>query len=235
MPERRYRQVAGKIAKKIFSGEYCVGDRLPSERQLAGSFSIGRPVLREALIALELSGLVEVRQGAGIFVKSRTNQPLQMNVFDSGVSPFECLDARHLIEAEIAAQAAKIISDTDLIGLEHQLQLMRENIGNIDEFRAHDKEFHLLIAKAVRNSALTAVIDCLWDLHTSGPLWTKLLEIIPKAKQHAEGLDQHRAIYDALRRHDSDAAREAMLEHLNAAKESLMDGATKLRDVADVN
>jgi DNA-binding FadR family transcriptional regulator len=140
-----------------------------------------------------------------------------------------------LIEAEIAAQAAKIISDTDLIGLEHQLQLMRENIGNIDEFRAHDKEFHLLIAKAVRNSALTAVIDCLWDLHTSGPLWNKLLEIIPKAKQHAEGLDQHRAIYDALRRHDSDAARAAMLEHLNAAKESLMDGATKLCDVADVN
>jgi DNA-binding FadR family transcriptional regulator len=119
--------------------------------------------------------------------------------------------------------------------LEQHLQLMRESIGNVDEYRAHDKEFHLLIVRAVRNSALTAVVDCLWDLHTSGPLWNKLLEIIPKSKQHADRLDQHRAIYDALRRRDSTAARAAMLEHLNAAKETLMAGATKLRDEASAN
>ena len=163
-------------------------------------------------------------------MKSRKNQPLQMNICDRGLSPFECLYARCIIESEIAAQAAGIISDIDLVGLQRELHLMKENVGNVEEYRAHDKESHLLIAKSVRNSVLSAVVDCLWALHTSGPLWNKPNDFVSSVKLHTEGLDQHMAIYDALKRRDSEGARKAMLEHLNEAKDALMAAATMLRN-----
>lgn len=229
MTNRRYKQIADDIAKKIYSGEYAVGQRLPPERDLAEMFSVGRPVLREALIALELHGLVAVRQGAGIYVLPWQNQPLRVNIFDRGVSPFELLDARCMIEGEIVAEAARIITDRELLGLQQEIQRMKDSFTNMEEYEKHDREFHMLIARAARNTALTAVIDSLWALHTRGVLWNQLHRFTPPEKLHGDRLDEHLAIYDALKRRDPGGARDAMRDHLKRAKTTLMAAADALK------
>jgi DNA-binding FadR family transcriptional regulator len=226
---RRYKQIADIIAEKIYSGEYKIGERLPPERVLAEAFSIGRPVLREALIALELYGLVAVRQGAGIYVQPWQNQPLRVNIFDRGVSPFELIDARCMIESEIAAEAATIITDRELLGLQHAIQHMKDSFTDLERYEKHDREFHILITKAARNTALTAVIESLWALHTRGVLWNQLHRFTPAQKLHGDRLDEHLAIYDALKRHDPGGAREAMKVHLKRAKATLMAAADALK------
>lgn len=233
MGNRRYKQIADTIAEKIYSGEYKVGERLPPERDLAEAFSIGRPVLREALIALELYGLVTIRQGAGIYVQPWQNQPLRVNIFDRGVSPFELIDARCMIESEIAAEAARIITDREVLGLQHAIQSMKDNLTNLEEYERHDRTFHILIARAARNTALTAVIDSLWALHTRGVLWNQLHRFIPPEKLHGDRLDEHLAIYDALKRRDPDGARTAMRDHLRRAKATLMAAADALQQAGE--
>lgn len=229
MNNRRYREIADVIAGRIYSGEYKPGARLPSERALAAAFSIGRPVLREALIALELHGLIEARQGAGIYVRTWENQPLRVNVFDRGVSPFELLDARCMIEGEIAAEAAGIITDRELLGLQHTLQQMKDSSTDMDEYERYDREFHIQIARAARNTALTAVIDSLWALHTRGVLWNQLHRFTPAAKLLGDRLDEHLAIYEALKRRDPEGARSAMRVHLRRARATLMAAAEAMK------
>lgn len=233
MSERRYKQVADSIAEKIYSGEYRIGQRLPAERKLAETLHVGRPVLREALIALELYGLVEVRRGAGIYIGRWQNQPLRVNIFDRGISPFDLIDARCIIECEIAAEAAKIITDREILGLQQVIQKMKDSFTDLERYEMDDREFHILITKAARNTALTAVIDSLWALHTRGALWNQLHRFIPAEKLHGDRLDEHLAIYDALKRHDPEDARQAMKVHLTRAKETLMSAAKKLQDEGD--
>jgi len=226
--DRRYKQVADTIAQRIYSGDYQVGERLPAERELAESFDIGRPVLREALIALELSGLVQVKQGAGVYVVPWENHLLRVNVFDRGVSPFDLIDARCMIESEVAAEAASIITDRELLGLQHAIQMMKESVTHLSEYEKYDNEFHIRIAKASRNATITSVISSLLELHIQGEIWNHLHEVIPKDKLHGDRLDEHIAIYDALKRRNPDDARQAMINHLQRAKQTLMNAAVVL-------
>ncbi|MEO8566514.1 MAG: GntR family transcriptional regulator, partial [Betaproteobacteria bacterium] len=102
-PRRLYRQIADQIRSLVRSGEYTAGQRLPPERDLARQLGVSRPSVREALIALEVEGLVEVRMGSGIYV--RPHDPKQVKRV-SGEGPLETIRARQLIEAELAAHAA---------------------------------------------------------------------------------------------------------------------------------
>src|SRR5688572_15537739 len=99
---RLYRQIADQIAALIERGEYKAGQRLPPERDLAKQLGVSRPSVREALIALEVEGYVEVRVGSGVYVVGpRTEDAAEPLSTDSG--PFELIRARWLIEAECAA------------------------------------------------------------------------------------------------------------------------------------
>src|SRR5437763_15771007 len=103
---RLYRQIADQIAALIEKGEYGKGQRLPPERGLAKQLGVSRPSVREALIALEVEGYVEVRVGSGVYVVGpQPAEPARAMPADSG--PFELIKARWLIEAECAAMAAK--------------------------------------------------------------------------------------------------------------------------------
>ena len=114
-PKRLYRQIADQIAGLIAKGEFPNGSRLPAERELASKLGVSRASLREAIISLEIAGLVEVRVGTGIFVKARTGSG--SDAHDAGPGPFELLNARKLIEGEIAALAAKRATAPDIDGL----------------------------------------------------------------------------------------------------------------------
>ncbi len=105
-PRRLYRQIADQIRTLIAAGEFAAGARLPPERDLARQLGVSRPSVREALIALEVEGLVEVRIGSGIYVLGANGRAQEASV-EAEAGPFELLRARYFIESECAAQAAK--------------------------------------------------------------------------------------------------------------------------------
>ena len=110
--QRLYQQVASRIEELISSGRIVAGKRLPAEKELARQLGVSRPTIREAMIALEIAGLVEVRTGSGIYVSKAA--PSRTVIIDSGPGPFELLNARLLIEGEIAANVAVLASIDDL-------------------------------------------------------------------------------------------------------------------------
>jgi DNA-binding FadR family transcriptional regulator len=216
---RLYAQVAAGIAARIASGEYPVGRRLPSERELAQLFGVSRPSIREAIIALEVDGLVDVRMSSGVHVIA--SEPQGGKAAMTGVGPFELLEARRAIEAEVCALAATRATDEDLAGLRALLDEMTAAGPDYVTAEEADHRFHLAIADVTRNSAMTAAVQSLWDAKARSPQYRLL-----SRKAHEAGvfprIDEHAAILDALSSRDPNAAREAMRSHLTRVLESLL-------------
>src|SRR5437660_7034443 len=162
-PRRLYRQIADQIRTLIRSGEFPAGSRLPPERDLARQLGVSRPSVREALIALEVEGLVEVRIGSGIYVLTPNRNALDEIDQQTTSGPFELLRARWVIEGECAALAAKSAKKAQLAAIEEALELMqREMEGETQPLNA-DRLFHLRIAEGTGNGALVQVVKLLWE------------------------------------------------------------------------
>jgi GntR family transcriptional regulator, hexuronate regulon transcriptional repressor len=216
---KRYQQVANALTQKIRAGVYKPGERLPSERDLAEQFRVSRPTLREALIALEIRGLVEARHGSGIYVTRAPQAEASAPELDIGA--FELTEARRLFEGEACALAATTITDEELVELEGILvEMIDENEHNVAGEKA-DRQFHIVIARATRNSAIVTVIENLWDLRYRSPLCAAMLK---RAREVGVQplINDHRDILDALKAHDSKAARNAMRAHLARVVENLL-------------
>jgi DNA-binding FadR family transcriptional regulator len=218
-PTRLYRQIADQIASLIAKGEYAAGGRLPSERELASVLGVSRTSVREAVIALEMAGLVEVRVGTGIFVSAReARSPVpraeaEAAAPDGGVSPFELLAARQVIEGEIAALAAASARRKDLEELRAMVDEMREHATDHVRRDAADRAFHVRIAEATGNGALGWIVGALWD-QRQGELWTRLETRFHTPALRSRALDDHGTIIASLAAHDADGARAAMHRHL---------------------
>jgi GntR family uxuAB operon transcriptional repressor len=209
-PLRLYRQIAGQIATLIDSGEFAPGSRLPAERELATLLGVSRTSVREAIISLEIAGRVEVRVGSGIFVTAGAAQPALAG--DKGPGPFELLNARSLIEGEIAALAAQTAKPGDLEILRLSVARMTEHIDDFVVREETDRDFHLALAKATGNSSLELVVEGLWDQRAE--MWGRI-----QLHFHTEALarrtvQDHAAILAALVARDASAARAAMQRHL---------------------
>ena len=210
---RLYRQIAAQLSALIASGEFAVGQRLPSERDLAVQLGVSRPSLREALIALELEGLVEVRVGAGIWVTAASGRGAETEVQHEGEGPFELLRARWLIEGEVAAMAAREATDADLASIRAALAEMEKLEKQHQDCSAFDREFHLRIAASTRNGVLQAVVEDLWD-RGRGAMWRLMEQHFQTPALQAASVNDHRAILQALAAHDPREARNAMRAHL---------------------
>jgi DNA-binding FadR family transcriptional regulator len=232
-PRRLYRQIAAQLSALIASGEFAVGQRLPSERELAVQLGVSRPSLREALIALELEGLVEVRVGAGIWVTAASGRDPATPVQHEGEGPFELLRARWLIEGEIAAVAAREASAADLASIRAALTEMERLEKKHEDFSAFDREFHLRIAASTRNGVLQAVVEDLWD-RGRGAMWRLMEQHFQTPELQAASVADHRAILQALVAHDLREARNAMRAHLKRVDNEFARGwdLVKGRDVA---
>ena len=212
---RLYRQIADQIAALIERGEYGVGQRLPPERDLAKQLGVSRPSVREALIALEVEGYVEVRMGSGVYVSGpRPGEPGEPLPADSG--PFELIRARWLIEAECAALAAKAATKAQVRAMEEALDAMETDRDKGTMPLAADRMFHLRIAEASGNSALALVVKTLWDQRT-GPLFLRLEHHFDTPELWTVAIREHREIIAAIARRDATAARAAMRRHMNHA------------------
>ena len=215
---RLYRKVAAHLAQAIRVGDYPVGARLPAERELATEHAVSRPTVREAIIALEVQGLVEVRVGSGVYVCRNTPR----GVLDgAGIGAFELTEARLLFESEAAALAATLIDAATLNELEKLVERMQaENESGVGE--EPDRLFHSLIARATGNEVIVQTVDALWRLRTASPECALLFQ---RARSGGSKpvVEEHAAILEALRAADPAAARAAMRFHLGRVIDHLLD------------
>ncbi len=199
---RLYRQIADQIAALIERGEYGSGQRLPPERDLARQLGVSRPSVREALIALEVEGYVEVRIGSGVYV--------------TGPGRAARVEPLHADSAECAALAAKEATRAQIRAMEEALdQMASERDRGVMPLGA-DRLFHMRIAEASGNSALALVVRTLWD-QRQGPLFLRLEHHFDTPELWTVAIREHRDIVDAIARHDPAAARTAMRHHMNHA------------------
>lgn len=219
MTEKRlYHTVANKLLELIDSGVFPPGSRLPGERDLAKRFGVSRVSIREAGIALQAQGRVEIKVGSGVYVLDRSNLPVYGL---PKVGPFELTEARALYEGEAAALAASMISEEDLERLDYLIKVMtgqaQDELGP-DEA---DAEFHLTIARSTNNHAILFVVDSLWKMREEASQLQEVYKTVcSKDSSHRE--DEHKLILDALKRRDSSAARFAMRAHFTRMTEALL-------------
>ncbi len=219
MTEKRlYHTVANKLLELIDSGVFPPGSRLPGERELAKRFGVSRVSIREAEIALQAQGRVEIKVGSGVYVLDQSLLP----VFGlPKVGPFELTEARALYEGESAALAASMITDQELEYLQNMIDVMKGDVtGDLTPEEA-DAEFHLTIARSTKNHAILFVVDSLWKMRTEA---AQLQTVYEKAcaKDNTDREDEHEAILDALRNRDSAGARLAMRAHFSRLINALL-------------
>ena len=207
---RLYRVVATRIQDLIRDENIQPGTRLPAERELAAKLEVSRASLREALIVLELSSIVEVRGGSGVYVSEKA--VATADVPEAGPGPFEVLAARRMIECEIAALAAKNATDSAIDAILKAVEEMERQHDDRASNEAADRNFHLALARATGNTAMVGVIDYLWNQR--GSLWHKLKEHFQTEDLRKQTLLDHRNSLAAIASHDASGAKAAMRAHL---------------------
>jgi len=227
--DRIYERLARQLMGELASGRYKVGDRLPAERELAAEYEVSRPAVREAMIALEVQGLIEVRIGSGAYVKRLPGDSEEQSAFHA--TAFEVTEARLLFEGEAAALAAANVTDDELAELEALVTQMRRPDLRVGQSEAADRAFHLLIAKASRNAVVLDTVERLWELRTTSPECILLHEKSRDAGNRPVP-DEHEVILSALRERDPGAARAGMRTHLSQVIDYLL-FATEERALAE--
>jgi len=219
MAEKRlYHTVANQILELIDSGVFPTGSRLPGERDLAQKFGVSRVAVREAEIALQAQGRLEIKVGSGAYVLDGGQQTL--NGLPK-VGPFELTEARALFEAESAALAAPIITNETIKELEDYIAIMTGDVKSDISPDEADAAFHNTIARSTNNHAIMFVIDSMWKMRTEAAQLQKVYKnVCDKDTSHRE--DEHQAIVDALKNRDSAAARMAMRAHFTRMIEALL-------------
>ncbi|WP_285017402.1 FadR/GntR family transcriptional regulator [Novosphingobium sp. fls2-241-R2A-195] len=214
-----YQRVAQEIEQGIRSGQYAAGSRLPAERDLAEQFQVSRPTIREAMIALEIRQLVEVRHGSGVYVAEE--MPTDRTPAELNVGAFELIEARIMFEGEAAALAATVMSDEEVARVGEILERMEALDPATAEELALDRQFHMAIAEGTQSSLVAQTVEHLWDLREQSPLCRHMFEQARQVGINPRP-DEHRRVYDALVERDSEQARSAMRAHLMRVSEDLL-------------
>ena len=216
-PQRLYRQIAEQLRGLIQRGEFPAGSRLPAERDLAKQLGVSRPSVREALIALEVEGWVEVRTGSGVYVlerHGRKNGDSAIPATEWG--PLELLRARRVLEGEIASLAALQGKRRQVDAIGDAITAMHRDCDAGIEPRAGDRAFHVAVANAAGNVVLLETVQTFWDARR-GPLFETLGGHFESVPSWRKAIAEHELVYEAIRAHDADAARDAMRHHLDKA------------------
>jgi DNA-binding FadR family transcriptional regulator len=211
---RHYEQIADRIKALIEAGRLAGGARLPAERDLASQLGVSRASLREALIALEIDGSIEIRSGSGIYV-SPPGRLGDISAADLGDSQADLLQARVLLESAVTSLAAARASESGLERVEEALADMRNELAKGCAQAEADRRFHLSIAEQCGNSVFVELVGALFDSHQSS--------VSSRMHARSEGLhgwrcdlDEHEAILRALKSRNPQAAAAEMCHHLQA-------------------
>jgi GntR family transcriptional regulator, transcriptional repressor for pyruvate dehydrogenase complex len=211
---RLYQQIADQIRDLIRNGEFVPGTRLPPERELAQQLGVSRPSVREALIALEIAGSVEVRMGAGIYVRGTGDQATA----GLGESPLELMQARIVLEGGLVSQACARATPDGLAAVREALAAMREAVAAGRPALDADRRFHLAVAAMAGNAVLERLVGELFTERYS-PMSLLLSAHADTRQTWQDALQEHERILKALEQRDALAAETAMRAHLMAGQE----------------
>jgi|26BtaG_2_1085354.scaffolds.fasta_scaffold00158_20 GntR family uxuAB operon transcriptional repressor len=220
MRGRKYLSVAQTLRDMLVAQRWDVGERLPAERALSEELGVPRATIREALIVLEVEGLLEVRHASGIYVcdgmpTARPDLPVDM-------SPFELLRARQVLESAIASAAALNVSDEQIDDMRQALDQEERDISDRRGSYEGDKRFHALLAEATQNDALIATMEQLWSLRLASALWNQLHSRIFDDDYRRSWAADHHEILAAIEARDPESARAATWRHLGNVSRTLL-------------
>ena len=225
-----YMQVLEQIWDLIKNGKLKPGDKLPPERVLAERLGVSRPSVREGMVALEILGLVDSRGGKGNIVKNVDNSSILKENFqhlEEEESPFELLEARKIVEVDVAGYAAQKAQTEDIASIKHSLDSMREIVDKLSVSKEYekgmefDREFHISIARSTHNAVLLRIVTTLLE-NLKEDLWVRLKEkswAIPGTPQ--KYLKEHEEILEGIEKKSSVIARRKMYQHLAGIQRNL--------------
>ena len=221
-----------RLKKRIESGEFAPGQRLPPETALANELELSRPSLREAVRALAMAGVLDVRRGDGTFVTDLRPDRLVRAIGsfldlanDTGLD--EMLECRKVIEPGATALAATRIDAATLDALHQRIERMR-TMHDPEELVREDLAFHADIVAATGNRTLESLLSSVTQQTARARVWRALIKSDVLAWTH----EQHMDIYRALRAHDSLAAFTAANRHVNDVDAWVRDRLDAVRDRA---
>jgi len=213
------KQIVDQIERRIEVGDLKVGDQLPAERELAEQFSVSRTVVREAVKALLQKGIVEIRPGRGTFITNAIPGAVHHSLgmlmkFDSANGSSNLVEVREILEPEIAALAATRINDEHIDAMKKAVEIMETALSDTNVFVEADLDFHIALAKGTQNPIILILINSIIDLLREQRKRTGLVRNgLQRGQYH------HKRILAAVIRHDSQAARQAMQDHLQQVRE----------------
>jgi GntR family transcriptional repressor for pyruvate dehydrogenase complex len=209
-------EVTRRLMDYFMNGSIEPGDRLPPERRLAVSMGVGRSAIREALAALEILGVVNVRPGSGTYLRGTVSellpQTLSWGMLLGESQTRDLIGVRHALEVQAARLGASAISEESLAALREDLAAMQTHTENFPEFVAADMHFHQRIAQSADNAVLDGLLQTVRSLIR---VW---VERALNDSQHARTTcAEHAAILEAFNRRDPQAAADAMSRHMDSA------------------
>jgi GntR family transcriptional regulator, transcriptional repressor for pyruvate dehydrogenase complex len=232
--ERRsvYDEVVVRLGEYIVQRGLKPGEKLPAERELMESLRVGRSSLREAVKALRAVGAIDVVAGGGMYVgrggTSALSKPLSWAVFFNSSSIKQAIEARKVLETELAALAAERLTDEDLAAIRGHFEQMRAAQHDGAAYLAADVAFHLAIARAAHNDILYYALEMLQHVVRA---WIR--RILRKANGEPVSLAEHAPILAALERRSPEEARRAMSEHIDAASRRLQAASPELSETSE--
>ncbi len=207
----------GVFKRLISEGSLAPGGRLPAERELADMFGVSRSSLRQALKVLEIMGVISQRVGDGTYLNTAAPsilaEPMEFLILLDGLSFHELMEARLIVEPELASRAAARATLEDIAELRQSLTEMEENQRDHDRFTEHDLQFHKTIFRIAGNRVCTLMFTV---VHQS---LERLIHLTSQLVEPEHTLQLHRRIFVAIRRRDAEDARRRMTEHLEDARE----------------
>ncbi len=214
-------EVVARLREMIHRGDLRPGDRLPPERDLAKMLGVSRPTLRAGIRSLAAVGVLKSKQGAGTFVveadasPALDSNPLRLLASLHGFSSAEMFEARLLLEMAITGLAAERATSDHLAQLAEELAEMFATLNEPEEYLVHDMRFHQTIAAASGNRIITAlmnmVVSILFDVRS---------KTVHRAHDLKESAEMHRQIFRSIREGNTEAARNAMRDHLLLAQKA---------------
>lgn len=216
MPAPTADSVVRSTAEEILSGRLAAGGKLPSERELAQQFGVGRPLIREALRSLAEMGLIETVPARGTFVRAvddpASHRQGGIAIRRRGVTAHQLSEARLLLETSAARYAAERATEDDLARLRSSVERMDKSTGiqHVED----DLTFHLDVATAAHNPMLEMMLESI-----AVPTVALMLRSVGDAEVMRRSQPFHRSCLEAIEARDADAAAERMEAHLTVAQD----------------
>lgn len=203
----------------IVAGKLPEGERLPAETELASSFGVSRPVVREALSRLRADGVIVSRRGSGSYVQRKPSPQLLSLAPIGGIADLmRCFEFRIALEGEAAALAAVRRSDDDVAQMEAALAALEQAIERKSVGTQADIRFHNAIAAASKNKLFTTTLTALADVIFQGVSVARKLTLQASTRRLLTVQAEHRRIFEAIRDEDASAARKAVRQHIENAR-----------------